>query len=426
MPTSRPNSLSHLCQRVLDIQPKSILDVGCGFGSKGVLFREYTDIWNLRYDKEKWETRIDGVEIFEKYICSLQKEIYDKIYIGDILTIDIKSYDLIYLGDVLEHFTTEDGKKLLEKLILKSKHLIIATPLKVFEQSEILGNIYETHKSQWTPEDFVGASVKIIDNVIFAEYEKKVYYCEAMKTFGEKIKMPRYNSQTDIYSPVFFQGLYFEEDYQTFLNHKGIKQVFWNGSDVLRMLYNPNWIEIIRTFKTEHTCHNKQLQDELASVGIRARIKPIFFSEIEKYPLSYVYSETPQVYMTCNDGREEEYGVNQVLEIAEETPDIKFHIFGINGQNTDNVIYHGWVEEDEMINLIKNFQSCLRRNKHDGFSQTVMKSILMGQYPIVYNFINGVWQAQTKEELKEKLKLLKEQKEPNFKLREKYLEILNS
>lgn len=117
-------------------------------------------------------------------------------------------------------------------------------------------------------------------------------------------------------------------------------------------------------------------------------------------------SKTPQVYMTCNEGRETEYGVPQVLEKAKELPEITFHIYGINGQNTENVIYHGWIEEEQMDKEIKNFQGCIRVIRHDGFSQTAMKSMLMGQYII--------------KDLNE-LQFLKDKKEPNKEL----IKILN-
>jgi len=411
MPTSRPNHIGYLATQVLELQPKSILDIGIGFGGKGMIFREMTDIWNGRYNK--WETRIDGIEIFKKYIGDLQKKIYTKIYIGDVLKIidTLPDYDFIYMGDVIEHLTKEDGKILLDKLKRKGNIVIIATPLIVSKQGAINDNNNEKHLSQWSYEDFRGASdINTFGSVLVVKFEKmKIYYCDAMKTFGEKLKMERYNPETDRGKPVFFQGLYFEEDYQIFLNHKGFKWVFWNGSDVLRMLNNQNWIDIIKSFPNiKHTCHNKQLQDELKSIHIDAEIKPIFFGDITKYPISYRQSNKPQVYMTCNESREEEYGIPQVLEKAKILPNIKFHIYGINGQNTNNVIYHGWVKEEQMDKEIKNFQGCIRIIKHDGFSQTVMKSILMGQYII--------------KDLEE-LQFLKDKKEPN-NIREEFIKIL--
>jgi hypothetical protein len=146
--------------------------VGIGFGSKGMLFREYTDIWALRYKQDDWRTIIDGVEVFEGYISNLQREIYDHIFVGDILKIGIGDYDLIYLGDVIEHFEKGEGIKLIKDLLSHCLNLIIVTPRLVIEQKSFMGNTHEIHRSQWVPDDFIGATVGMIDGALIAEFEK--------------------------------------------------------------------------------------------------------------------------------------------------------------------------------------------------------------------------------------------------------------
>ena len=171
MPTSRPYHLSWLCEQVLDLKPKSILDVGFGFGSKGMLFREYTDVWNGTWTWGR-ETQIDGIEIFETYITDLQRLIYNNIYCGDALVLidKLRKYDLIYIGDVIEHFSREDGINLLEKMKIHGKTVIVATPVVVSEQGAVYGNEHETHVSQWTREDFKDCDVKIFGNTMVAVY----------------------------------------------------------------------------------------------------------------------------------------------------------------------------------------------------------------------------------------------------------------
>ena len=170
MPTSRPNHLSWLCEQILKQQPKSILDIGIGFGSKGMLFREYTDIWNGKLNEKK--TRIDGIEIFPEYVTPLQRAIYSEIHIGNVLDIIDKLgfYDLIYCGDVLEHFTKDDGKLLLFKIMQHSKQSIIVTPVVVGEQGAVYGNENERHLSQWSPDEFVGGRVSTFNNVMVIQY----------------------------------------------------------------------------------------------------------------------------------------------------------------------------------------------------------------------------------------------------------------
>lgn len=137
-------------------RPKSLLDIGIGFGKYGVLCREILDVYHGRYNKKQWITRIDGIEVFEKYRNNLW-DVYNNIYIGDALDILNKSnsqYDLIICSDVLEHFDKESGHKLINLCLKKSEVIIINTPREFIEQGDVFGNIYETHRSLWKPKDF--------------------------------------------------------------------------------------------------------------------------------------------------------------------------------------------------------------------------------------------------------------------------------
>jgi tetratricopeptide (TPR) repeat protein len=255
---------------------------------------------------------------------------------------------------------------------------------------------------------------------------KLVHYCGGMSFFGQRLErfygFSRYNPQTDLAKPVLFQGLYFQEDYDLFQRHQGRTTVFWNGSDVLRMLNNVEWQRIVaEKIDVSHFCHNQQLQSELALVGIKATIHPVFFSDVNRYEPSFKPSKTPQVYMTSHPGRNPEYGIDTVLEIAPELPDVTFHVYGVDGDSTDNVKFHGLVDEGVVDREIVDFQGCLRLNKHDGFSQSVMKSILLAQYPICFQEVVGTMQATNKKELVACLNQLKEKTEPNLALREHYL-----
>lgn len=170
VPTSRPNHLSWLCNEILREQPKSILDIGIGFGSKGMLFREYTDIWNGKLNEKK--TRIDGIEIFADYVTPLQRSIYSEIHIGNVLDVIDKLgfYDIIYCGDMLEHLDKESGKVLLFKIMQHSRRSIIVTPVQVSDQGSMYGNEAERHLAQWSPDEFVGGKVQIFNNVMVVEY----------------------------------------------------------------------------------------------------------------------------------------------------------------------------------------------------------------------------------------------------------------
>jgi hypothetical protein len=154
MPTSKPDIISPVAKKIMEINPLSVLDIGVGHGKWGFLAREYTDIWNWRHYKPEWKARIDGIEIFEKYRNPVWAYAYDNIYIGnarDVLK-TLPQYDLCVMIDVLEHFTKEDGLGLVSQILATSKSAIIS--YSNCPQGSVRGNDHEEHLSEWTQGDF--------------------------------------------------------------------------------------------------------------------------------------------------------------------------------------------------------------------------------------------------------------------------------
>jgi hypothetical protein len=151
MPTSHFNQLNEIVELIVLTNPKSILDVGVGFGKYGFLSREYLELWNSnKYNN--WQRQIDGIEVFKDYLTPVHDFIYNHIYIGDainILPTLTTYYDLILLIDVLEHFNYQNGIKLLTECKKRSRNLIISTPKNIGSQTVSFGNPFETHKFQW-------------------------------------------------------------------------------------------------------------------------------------------------------------------------------------------------------------------------------------------------------------------------------------
>lgn len=158
MPTSFYHAIPYIIEEVLLDSPKSILDIGVGFGKFGVLLREYLEVENLRYDKTCWTIKIDGVEVFPFYKNPIYDYIYDKVYFSNILDIaaELSNYDTILMIDVLEHFEKDTGIELIKKLLNHTnKSLIVSTPLYPGRQGEYLGNPYEAHRSKFNRNDFL-------------------------------------------------------------------------------------------------------------------------------------------------------------------------------------------------------------------------------------------------------------------------------
>lgn len=161
MPTSVPFGVPIVASVARQIRPRTVLDVGIGFGKYGFLFREYLDIWDMEcvgdYDRSKWKTTIEGIEATPYYLTPLHQYIYDKIYTGDVLDIidTLGQYDVIIMGDVLEHFPKETGVLLLDKLLAHTdKCLLLTFPPDCKSNDNVLGNHYESHRSAWNRRDF--------------------------------------------------------------------------------------------------------------------------------------------------------------------------------------------------------------------------------------------------------------------------------
>jgi hypothetical protein len=163
LPSSQHYHISKIMDLVTIVDPRSVLDVGTGFGKYGILCREYLELWDGRQKYSDFKRRIDGVEAFSPYITPLHNYVYDNLYVEDVRELVDKldyNYDLVLLIDVLEHFSKTDGELLLEKLLSKNLGILISTPKDPSDQKNAFGNIYETHKSRWTIKDIS----KLIDN----------------------------------------------------------------------------------------------------------------------------------------------------------------------------------------------------------------------------------------------------------------------
>jgi 2-polyprenyl-3-methyl-5-hydroxy-6-metoxy-1,4-benzoquinol methylase len=177
MATSDPSNISLIVEIVTKMpEPKSILDIGVGCGKYGLLFREYLDgTWKNRafHAQSTWQINIVALEVFRDYITPVHEYIYDKIIIDDAykylcLSASTHPFDLVFMGDVIEHFTKEEGLKLIETIRDKwlSPHgrILISTPnfqTRINDPKRAFyGNTHEIHKCRWYPQDFANLKMK--------------------------------------------------------------------------------------------------------------------------------------------------------------------------------------------------------------------------------------------------------------------------
>lgn len=170
MPSSTDYAIPRVMWLIHSLQPKSVLDVGCGTGKYGMLIR-----FALEEDlaPEKWgELRIDGLDVQLPH-RSHWHDLYNNLIIDEFSkSIErLDDYDVIYLGDIIEHFDKEAGLKVLASILPHARQgVIVTTPYHFFEQGAINGNEFERHKSWWTEADFH----KFSHAYTWVEYRRKL------------------------------------------------------------------------------------------------------------------------------------------------------------------------------------------------------------------------------------------------------------
>jgi len=150
----------HLCDKRLHV-----LDIGCGIGHNGFIFREMFEIRYLRLEPNNWLHRVEAIEIFVDYKNPVWQYVYDQVMICDCLKVapllEDKKYDIIFATEILEHLDKRKIYYLLDTLLKKitdEGSIIITIPLgekkEVLKQKALFGNIHETHKSYLNINDF--------------------------------------------------------------------------------------------------------------------------------------------------------------------------------------------------------------------------------------------------------------------------------
>lgn len=154
MPIGSFAAVPSLVQTLLRRRPRSVLDLGIGFGGGGVLVREWLDL-----GVQPWKTYLVGVEAWGTYRNPCW-DLYNLIHVKTIeqfLQENRERFDCILLCDVLEHFERQAGERLLHELprrVTSDGCVVITTPAKFFPQEAVYGNELERHRSAWSAVDF--------------------------------------------------------------------------------------------------------------------------------------------------------------------------------------------------------------------------------------------------------------------------------
>jgi SAM-dependent methyltransferase len=143
MPTSEHWQIPKIVDVIASVRPRTVLDVGAGYGKYGLLAREYGGA-----------ERVDAIDA-----NAPRFPVYDHIYLGDLrkleslLPSEPKRYDLALFIDVIEHLEKADAWRVLDGLVDRAKQVLVTTPFG-FRPQEIPGMPFETHRSGWYPWEF--------------------------------------------------------------------------------------------------------------------------------------------------------------------------------------------------------------------------------------------------------------------------------
>jgi len=120
------------------------LDIGCGEGSPLASLRATA-------------FRSTGIDISsENLAASRDRNTHDEYILGDFRSAKLDGkFDVVVLSHVIEHFTRDEGEKVLRRAESLAQRLVyVETPNGFLEQLATAQNPFEQHLSGWFPHDF--------------------------------------------------------------------------------------------------------------------------------------------------------------------------------------------------------------------------------------------------------------------------------
>ena len=158
---SDPDNKPWTAEKILQLNPTSVLDIGAGAGV-------YYDI--VRRDLPA-SVVIDAIEAWQPYVDQFNLvNRYNNVFVGDVREYPFeKQYDLVICGDILEHMSESDALKVWDNVSKIAKYAIISIPIIHYHQDAINGNPYEVHvEEDWSMERTMKSFKGIIEYQKFA------------------------------------------------------------------------------------------------------------------------------------------------------------------------------------------------------------------------------------------------------------------
>ncbi|MBK1721768.1 class I SAM-dependent methyltransferase [Thiocystis violacea] len=164
MPFTTSEHISPILGEIRGLNPRSILDVGCGIGLYGILCRIFLDLHaqtppSANGQSEQRARRgvlIDGFEPNPALLPYIPDWVYDDLRQADAMTrlpeLTDRSYDLVLALGVLEHLDPESGVQLVHQLKRIGHRVILSTP-KAIDLGAAASGPFATYRSQWSEKE---------------------------------------------------------------------------------------------------------------------------------------------------------------------------------------------------------------------------------------------------------------------------------
>ncbi|MCE5286395.1 MAG: glycosyltransferase [Pelosinus sp.] len=156
----------------------------------------------------------------------------------------------------------------------------------------------------------------------------------------------------------------------------------WVGTDVINARQNflQNAVNKDYVEKVMHFCEVGWIQEELKQFGISAEIMQIaafdkIVTQKERWPKNF------SILSYVGKGSEEFYGIDKLIKLAKDFPDIEIKVAGIDKYYKtipSNLKLLGWVNDMDM--QYKNCVVYLRLPNHDGLAFSVLEALANGRY----------------------------------------------
>jgi len=131
--------------KLKEINPRQIVDVGCGWGAYHSLAAGQLPgaVW---IGIEAWAPYIDKFKLFARY---------EQVLVADVRYLNwaMVQPDVVILGDVIEHMDKRDAARVWRAALEHSDWVILSIPLGEFPQGALDSNPFEIHRSTWSHEE---------------------------------------------------------------------------------------------------------------------------------------------------------------------------------------------------------------------------------------------------------------------------------